>query len=222
MQIASAEGRVQRVPTEHSGPGPGSAVAEVSTKSAKLFADLFRDIDPDKRLRVLEIGRAQSETVSFFSDYKCRLRFADLYDDVKLFKGQAGATEAELAKNFRKTLAIPKGEKFDLCLLWDVMQYFSGRAIRALCGALEPHLHEGTKAHGFGVHSILTPCERAEYSIRNLGEFVVRKGRLPDLQYLPHPQAELSELLTVFKVERAILMGDGTVEMLLGSKPYWS
>jgi hypothetical protein len=221
VQIASVQSRVQPVAEARSGHGPGSAVAEVSVKSAKLFPDLFRDIDPDKRLRVLEIGRAQPETVRFFSDYKCRLRFADLYSDVKLFEGQAGATEAELAKNFRKTLAIPKGEKFDLCLLWDVMQYLSGRAIRALCGALEPHLHEGTRAHGFGVHSILTPCERAEYAIGNLGEFVMRKGSLPDLQYLPHPQAELSELLTVFKIERAILMGDGTVEMFLGSKPYW-
>ena len=47
----------------------------------------------------------------------------------------------------------------------------------------------------------------------------MRKERIPDLQYLPHPQAELSELLTVFKIERAILMGDGTVEMFLPQSP---
>ena len=195
---------------------------ENSLKGAKLFPDLFRDIDPGKRLRVLEIGRAQAPTVNFFSDYKCRLRFADLFSNEDLLNDQASRTEAELSIAFRKALDIPKGEKFDLCLFWDIMQYLSGRSIRALCGALEPHLHEETRAHGFGVHSILTTCERAEYSIANLKEFRMRKGGLPDLQYLPHPQAELSELLTVFKIDRAILMGDGTVEMLLGSKPYWS
>lgn len=197
-------------------------MSEVGRKSAKLFPDLFRNINPEQRLRVLEIGRAQPETVDFFSAYKCRLSFADLYSNVDLLKGQANRTEAELAAGFRKAFSIPRGEKFDLCLLWDVMQYLSGRAIRALCGALEPHLHKETRAHGFGVHSILTPCERAEYSIAGLDEFTMKKGTLPDFQYLPHPQAELSELLTVFKIERAILMGDGTVEMLLGSKPYWS
>ena len=194
---------------------------QVEIKSAKLFPDLFRNIDPEKRLRVFEIGRAQSETVDFFSAFKCRLTFADLYSNTSLLEDQANCTEAELAVGFRKALNIPKGEKFDLCLMWDIMQYLSGRSIRALCGALEPHLTDETKAHGFGVHSILTPCERAEYAVAGLTEFKMKKGNLPDLQYLPHPQAELSELLTVFKIDRAILMGDGTVEMLLGSKPYW-
>ena len=221
MDIASADSRVQRVANVQAGAGPGGTAPESGIKNAKLFPDLFLKIDPEKRLRVLEIGRAQSETIDFFSAYKCRLTFADLYSNVSLLEGQASCTEAELAVGFRKALNIPKGEKFDLCLLWDIMQYLSGRAIRALCGALEPHLTEDTRAHGFGVHSILTPCERAEYSIVGLNEFKMKKGNQPDLQYLPHPQAELSELLTVFKIDRAILMGDGTVEMLLGTKPYW-
>lgn len=221
MEYASADSRVQRVANVRTGHGPGTGASVAGRKDAKLFPDLFRNIDPGKRLRVLEIGRAQSETVNFFSRYKCHLRFADIYSHASLLEGQANCSEAELAVGFRKALDIPRDEKFDLCLLWDIMQYLSGASIRALCGALEPHLHSDTKAHGFGVHSILTTCERAEYSIAGLREFRMKKGRLPDLQYLPHPQAELSELLTVFKIERALLMGDGKVEMLLGAKPYW-
>lgn len=221
MEFASTDSRVQRVANVQPGQRSGSVAPVTERKSAKLFPELFRKIDPEKRLRVLEIGRAQSETVEFFSAYKCRLRFADLFSKDALLKEQANCTEAELAVRFREALDIPKGETFDLCLFWDIMQYLSGRAIRALCGALEPHIHQDTRAHGFGVHSILTPCERAEYAIADLGEFRMKKGHLPDLQYLPHPQAELSELLTVFKIDRAMLMGDGTVEMLLRSKPYW-
>lgn len=229
MDHASADSRVQPVVNVKSGlgsgpgsgHGPGSGSAASASRSAKLFPDLFRNIDPDKRLRVLEIGRAHSETVNFFSQFKCRLRFADLYSHVSLIEEQASHTEAELSVGYRKALDIPKNEKFDLILLWDIMQYLSGSSIRALCGALEPHLHSESKAHGFGVHSILTPCERAEYSIVGMAEFRLKKGNLPDFQYLPHPQAELSGLLTVFRIERALLMGDGSVEMLLGAKPYW-
>lgn len=225
MNYASADSRVQRVASGRSGPGSGRGqgadMTSTGTKSAKLFADLFRNIDPDKRLRVLEIGRAHSETVNFFSSYKCRLRFADLYSNTGLIEGQASHSEAELSVGFRKALEIPRDEKFDLLLLWDIMQYLSASSIRALCGALEPHLHSKSKAHGFGVHSILTPCERAEYSVIGLTEFRMKKGHQADFQYLPHPQAELSGLLTVFKIERALLMGDGSVEMLLGAKPYW-
>lgn len=190
-------------------------------KSARLFPDLFRKVDPTERLTVLEIGRAQPETVDFFSQFKCRLRFADIYSASSLLEEQAGRPEAELSAPFRKALDIPKGEKFDLCLLWDILQYLTGPAIRALCGALEPHMHQHTRAHALGVHSVLTKCERAEYAIAALDEFRLKEARLPGLEYRPHPQAELAEMLTVFKVDRAILLGDGTVEMLLASKPYW-
>jgi hypothetical protein len=200
---------------------PGSGAPTPRIKSGKLFPDLFRNIDPDERLKVLEIGRAQPETVDFFSHYKCRLQFADLYSASELLEGQAKLSEAELAAGFRKALDLPKGAKFDLCLLWDVLQFMTGPAIRALCGTLEMHIHKGTRAHALGVHSVLTACEPAEYAIAGLGEFKLKESRLPNLEYRPHPQAQLAELMTIFKVDRAMLMGDGTVEMLLGTKPHW-
>ncbi len=221
MDYASADRHVQSVSNLKTGHGSGSGSGTFGVKKAKLFPDLFRNIDPAKRLRVLEVGRAHPETVNFFSRFKCRLRFADLYADDSLIKGQASRSEAELSVQFRKALDLPRDEKFDLLLFWDIMQYLSSSSIRALCGVLETHLHKESKAHGFGVHSILTPCERAEYAILGMTEFRMKKGNLPDFQYLPHPQAELSGLLTVFKIERALLMGDGSVEMLLGAKPYW-
>ena len=148
MEIASADRRVQRVSNQTVGHEPGSAVSGLTTKSAKLFPDLFRDIDPDKRLRVLEIGRAQPETVAFFLFLQVQTDFCRPLLRRGSVPGPGQRNGSELAKGFRKTLAIPKGEKFDLCLMWDVMQYLSGRAIRALCGALEPHLHEETRHTG--------------------------------------------------------------------------
>ncbi len=219
MDSASADSGIQAARSAHQGRVPGTAAP--GNKSARLFPELLRSLDSRERLKVLEIGRAQSETVDFFSRYKCRLQFADLYSATELLQNQSKSTEAQLAVAFRKALDIPKGATFDLCLFWDIMQYLTGPAIRALCGVLEPHIHKQTRAHAFGVHSVLTASERAEYAIVGASEFKLKKGRIPDIQYMPHPQAELSELLTVFKIERAMLMADGTVEMLLGAKPYW-
>ena len=219
MDSASAGNAGAGRPSLRPGGLPGAEAPGV--RSARLFPEIFRRLDTSQRLRVLEIGRALPETVAFFSRFKCRLQFGDLYSAADLFERQSDLSEAELAKGFRKALEIPKGAKFDLCLFWDIMQYMSGPAIRALCGVLEPHLHPETQAHAFGVHSILTACERAEYAVVDTAEFRLRKGHLPDLQYMPHPQAELSEMLTVFSIERAMLLANGTVEMLMGAKPYW-
>jgi hypothetical protein len=48
------------------------------TQQTLLFPTLFKRIDPERRLSVLEIGRALPETIEFFSQYKCRLQFAGL------------------------------------------------------------------------------------------------------------------------------------------------
>lgn len=219
MESSSAGSRPQRVSNVHPGRVPGQDAR--GRKNARLFPELFRGIDPRERLKVLELGRAQPETVAFFSRFKCRLHFADLYSASSLLEQQDKRSEAQLAAGFRKALDLPKGAQFDMCLLWDILQYLNGPAIRALCGVLEQHIHSGTRAHGFGVHSVLTASERAEYAIISPSEFRLRPSRYPDLEYRPHPQAELSEQLKVFKIERAMLMANGTVEMLLGTKRYW-
>ncbi len=219
MESTSPESRAPHATRVQPGRATGATVP--GRKNARLFPELFRDIDPTRRLKVLELGRAQPETVDFFSRFKCRLQFADLYSASSLLQEQVERTEAELAVGFRETMDLPKGASFDLILLWDILQFLTGPAIRALCGVLEPHLHANTRAHGFGVHSILTASERAEYAIISSSEFKLKPSRYPDLEYRPHPQADLSGKLKVFKIERAMLMANGTVEMLLGAKPYW-
>ena len=53
----------------------------VSRHQSKVLGSLFRHLDPEKRLEVLEIGPALPETVDFFSQFRCRLHFIDLYNE---------------------------------------------------------------------------------------------------------------------------------------------
>ena len=93
MDSISAGSRSARGAAVSSGREPGNKVP--GRKSARLFAELFRDVDPAQRLKVLELGRAQPETVDFFSRFKCRLQFADIYSSCELLQEQAKLSEAE-------------------------------------------------------------------------------------------------------------------------------
>ena len=187
----------------------------------RLFQELVRSIDRGKRLTVLEIGAARPETVDFFSQFRCQLFFADLFSAPFLADQQQKLSRPKLQAQFRRALDLPKGLKFDLCLFWNVFQFLTGPAIRSLCGELESHVHKDTQAHALGVHSAGTACKRAHYAIRDSAHFKPVAKDFPELPYFPHPQAELGDLLDIFKVDRAMLLGDGTVEMLLSTKPFW-
>lgn len=222
MESPNLSSAPARAVPARAGELPQAAPAVDEDRAGKLFPELFKNIDPEKRLRVLEVGRARPDTVDFFARFKCRLHFADLYSQPFVLAEQKSLSEPELQARFRQALDFPPGTKLDICLFWDFMQYLTAPAVRAICDALQPYVHEDSRAHSFGVHSSVTRMERVEYGVRDLRRFRAARGSPPALEYRPHPQAELSELMTIFRIDRALLLADGRVEMLLRAEPYWT
>ena len=55
-----------------------------AVQTSKLLPLLFAGIKEDEPLTVLHIGPALPDTVDFFCDYRCKLHFVDLFDDLPL------------------------------------------------------------------------------------------------------------------------------------------
>jgi len=134
------------------------------TQQTLLFPSLFKRIDPDRRLSILEIGQALPETIEFFSQYKCRLQFAGMYTDPVLEMQKGEFTEAELVDHIKQSFAFPKKTRFDVCLFWDFLNYLDDKTLRAFNTAIKPHLHKSTRAHAFTVRTPLTHTRKPYWS----------------------------------------------------------
>ena len=121
----------------------------VSRHQSKVLSGLFRHVDADKRLKVLEIGPALPETVDFFSQFKCRLHFVDLFNEPFLREEQASLSEKELRHRFESMLKFSEGTQLDILLLWDFLSFLDDAALRAFNSALRPWIHPASLAHGF-------------------------------------------------------------------------
>lgn len=186
-----------------------------SRQPSKLFPSLFSLMDVDHRLTVLEVGPALPETVEFFSGFKCRLHFVDLYHEPFVREQQADLSETELRHGFEEQFCFPSETRFDLCLLWDFPSYLDDPALRAFNSALRPWLHPGTLAHGFGVHHLALRLKNVQYGVLQRDLLTVRKRLSPQLPYHPHSQIEMHEMFSSFDFERGLLLGDGVLEMIL-------
>lgn len=192
---------------------------------SKLLAALFRLPDPgsdpdsnlDHRLTVLEIGSALPETVDFFSQFKCRLIFVDLYSEPCL-RDQADLSETELRQAFEERFRFPAGTCLDLCLFWDLLCYLDDPALRAFNSALRPWLHAGSRAHGFGAHHLAVRLAHVQFGIHDHTCLSVRERRGRQLHTHPHSQVEMQDMLNCFAFERGLLLPDGRLEMLLKSR----
>ena len=187
-----------------------------TTQPSKLMASVIPGPLEESRLTVLHIGSAQPETVDFFSSYRCRLHFVDLFAELPIHDRDDSLPP--LPEQFDALFCFPRGTQFDVCLFWDIFNYLDVEAMLALQVTLRPYLGVKTRAHAFALHNLRSPRNEKCYSLRSvdvLGE-KLRTQALPG--YAPHNQAQLKELLTDFDLVRNVLLPDGRLEMALGTK----
>lgn len=185
------------------------------TQQSLLFPSLFKRIEQDRRLSVLEIGPALPETVKFFSQYRCRLHFAAMYSDPILQMQSDDLSEDELADHIKQSFNFPKGIRFDLCLFWDFLNYLDDKAVRAFNKAIEPCLQKSTRAHAFTVRTLDTSFPNQRYGIEQAHMFSIRQSNSAQAKTFPHTQAILVNLLPSFDIDQGMLLPDGRLEVLM-------
>ncbi|MDA1075689.1 MAG: hypothetical protein O3A63_13150 [Proteobacteria bacterium] len=183
-----------------------AAASQFVLESSDLFPLLFEPFVNQERITVLDVGPGSPETVNYFSQFRCRLMFADLYSGLN--------TQTE--PDFEDLLAFPEDTRFDICLLWDVLNYMSVDEVVAFSAHLQPFLHENSHGHGYGAFSRSKPILVSRYGVATSREVIVR----PDVDSTltaphPHVQAEISSLLSCFSLKRRTLLQGGRLEFLL-------
>ena len=183
-----------------------------------LLSGLLADFDEDDRLTVFDVGPALPETVDFFSQFRCRLHFADLYGDIfsddVLEQESAELSVDELRNYFTSQFDFPVETKFDICLFWDVLNYLDDQAILGFSQALNPFLSNNTRIHGFGTLKASTNLPNQQFSIKQLNCLKLRPREGMQAPRYPHPQMELNNCLYGINVGKATLLSNGLLEML--------
>jgi hypothetical protein len=190
----------------------------IARHQSKVLSGLFRHVDADHRLNVLEIGPALPETVEFFSQFRCRLYFIDLYNEPFLRERREDVLEKDLRHRFEEKFTFAEGTQLDVCLFGDFLSFLDDRALRAFNSALRPWIHPGTLAHGFGVHHMAVKLEHHQYGIIDRDTLSIRRRHSGEMPYHPHSQVEMADMFNCFAFERGLLLPSGKLEMMLKPK----
>ena len=155
--------------------------------------------------------------MEFFSRFRCKLYFIDLFDELTTLAASAEDTPPPL-QLFSDSLQIPADTRFDLCLFWDLFNFLDSEAITALQEALSPHLHSDSLGHGFAVHNRRTEQSGKLYGIRDFDQLSTRPRPAALPGYNPYNQGQLERMLDCFQVTRSVLLPDSRLEFLLRAK----
>lgn len=195
-----------------------ASIGGATKQPSKIFGSLYRLLDVNHRLTVLEVGTALPETVEFFSRYKCRIHFLDLYSEPMIHDLQNVASKQEIQQRFSDLLAFPPGTKLDICLFWDFLCYLDDAALKAFNEALRPYMRPGTRAHGFGIHHLAIRLGNKRYGVLDEKTLSVRPSHAKQPASHPHTQVEMHEMMSCFDFEKGLLLPDGKLELLLKAR----
>ena len=186
-----------------------------STLASNLVAATFDSLQPDKRLVVLDVGMAMAATVDFFSQFKSKLLFVDLYSEAFVAEISEDVSHEHLVAQFQKALDIPDDCIIDVCLFWDFFNYLDGTLIRAFMEALQPYVAEHTR--GFGLGALNSRCQLPNSCYGLMAEDKLTQCPRSDEQrpVYPHSQRDLNTYLDYFEINKSRLMSDGRVEYLI-------
>lgn len=181
-----------------------------------MLPSLFEQFGEGQLVTVFHVGPALPETVDFFSHYRCKLHFVDLFSELPMINDEDSTPS--LTQKMKESLSFPSHVRFDICLFWDLFNFLNGQAIDAFLTALQPHLKESSMGHAFSVHNLKTHQDNHLYGVKQADTLSYRNRQTPLPGYAPHSQNQLKTLLHCFNLGRSVLLPDSRLELILHAK----
>jgi len=176
------------------------------------LTEIFASLDPDRPVRVLDLGPALQTNLEYYATIGTRVRIVPLLRN----DGLEGlrALDAEAFSAMLDHL-LPTGDAgFGLILAWDLLNYLVDDQPTLLARHLAAVAARGAKIHVMITTAETMPTEPSRYEILDAGRLDYRsttKGRVaaPD-----PPPAKVERWLKPFRVERSFLLRHGVREFI--------
>lgn len=199
--------RNQNLPERQQPPEPRAE----TFRSLGLKA-LFEALEADRKYSILDLGPAVGTNIEFLSRFASKLRVENLYETLvtgKFFEFDEERVDESLVG---RMLCIPRGERFDVVLSWDLVNYFKPAELKALIPYLETYCGKGTLFFTMGSTGKEIPALPTRFTLIDAETLLYTAGSAevrPCPRYAPR---DLSLLMSGFKVQSSFILRNGMQE----------
>ncbi|HXT21244.1 MAG TPA: hypothetical protein VN923_10870 [Thermoanaerobaculia bacterium] len=194
-------------------PPEPPAVAPPPFRSWAL-ADLLRRREADRRWRVLDLGVATHNNMSFFVARGATYVVEALYATTAPCR-VGGRFDAACMRALPDLLRFPPEARFDAILAWDLLDYLGAPGLAVLGERLAPHCHPRTLLHAMVAREGRLPAQPGRWEIVDEHTIRLWPHGGPLLEAVRLTDASLQRALGAFRVDRSYLLQNGLQEFLL-------
>ncbi len=174
----------------------------------RVLPEVFEGLGGNATLNILDAGPVEAQTVDFLRRFRCRLYVADL------FNCSFPAVSNDETQAFLETV---DDVRFDVCLLWDFINFPDDSAFAGFISILNDHIHEKTRLYAIGAYSVELPIRPYRYAIADIDKLAIR----PAAGTVPRPRSHEDVVRAMNRnvVESAALRQDNRLELMLSTIP---
>ena len=185
-------------------PGPTAPSEPWSYEPTRILPETFDGLDTGTTLNIFDAGPAEPQSIEFFSRFRCRLYVANLYNPAFPAHG------VESAPAFFESVGRVR---FDVCLLWDYINYPDDDALAEFLSILTDHVHEKTRLYAICAYIAKSPLRACRYAMSDTGKLAIR----PAGGIVPRPRSrnDIDTVMRRFALRNAALRRDNRLELLL-------
>ena len=175
-----------------------------SYEHTRILPEAFEGLDTGATLNILDAGPAEPQTIGFLHRYRCRFYVANLFNPSFPTRGLDSA---------REYFDTVDQVRFDVCFLWDFINYPDNDALADFVSILADHVHDKTRLYAIGAYSAQLPLRSYRYAIADVDKLATRPagGIVPQ----PRSRNDLVKVMRGYLVHRAALRRDNRLELLL-------
>ena len=175
-----------------------------SYETTRVLPHAFGGFDSAPRLNILDVGPIMPESVEFFYRFRCRLYIAGLFDV---------SVPGRSVDSLSAFLGHARNVVFDVCLLWDYLNYLDDAALEEFVSVLDRHVHYKTRVYAIAAYATDLPLNAHRYAVMDYDRLAVQ----PVAETVPHPlsQTDILRAMPRFEVQRTALRRDNRLELLL-------
>lgn len=193
----------------------GAPVQPAETAFTSLALGLLVDkVASRGPCRVLELGPAFGANVEFLSRFSSKICIEDLYATLASFDSSFNGDQSTFCPIYEALLPYHDDTRYDVILMWDLLDYLDGQNARRLMRHLRRFSHRGTLLYALVSTRAKIPATPTHFKIIEKDKLLYQTTSTDERDCPRYRQGALLELLRSFRVERSFLLRNGMQEYL--------
>ncbi len=174
---------------------------------------IYNAVKSNQKNSILDFGPCISKNLLFFSKLGCHFYFENFSDQIAYYP-KKGAEHTYLT-NFNELLdGVSSGKKFDVVLLWDLLNYLSLPDIVQVLNRIEAYLRPNTLVHTINYVGAKSPATPGRFELNDQYNVSVSFQEFEEAKRVRLTTADMLRSVPQFAILRSFLKREGMVSGL--------